>query len=155
MDIVSITLKIKTFNQTNKLLLWNVKLKNKRKMKKPINSVRVIIPANPKDMLELAQKVYDKHQTAGALSPLTSLNWTVQGPLIVDALNFHIEAEELRKQMEVLYEKRNLIFAPIDDLVKQSRDLLKAVYRNEPHKIGEFGFEVNNTPPPAKKDEQV
>jgi hypothetical protein len=155
MDITLNILKIKHFNRTIKLLLWNVKLKNKRKMKKPINSVRVIIPANPKDLLELGQKVYDKHLDAAAQSPLTSLSWNVQGPLIADALSFHVEAEELRKQMEILYEKRNLILNPVDDLVKQSRDLLKAIYRNEPHKIGEFGFEVNNTPPPAKKDDQV
>lgn len=124
-------------------------------MKKPINSVRVVIPANPKEKLELAQQVYNKHQAAGTQSPLSSLNWNVQGPFIVDALKYHNDAEELRKQMEVLYEKRNQILAPVDDLIKQSRDLLKAIYRNEPHKMGDFGFEINTTPAAAKKDAQA
>ncbi len=124
-------------------------------MKKPINSVRVVIPTNPKEKLELAKKISDKNTALAAQSPLATLKWDAIGPKIPDALQFHSQAEALRLQMEALYEKRDLILDEVDDLVKQSRDLLKAIYRNEPHRMGEFGFEVNNTPPPAKKDGQA
>ena len=121
-------------------------------MKKAINSVRVVLPENPKEMLDLAAVIYEKHLAAGAQSSLTSLNWADLGPKITDAIKFHNEAEELRKQMEKLYEQRNQILEPEDDLVKQSRDLLKVVYRSEPRKMGDYGFVVNDTPAAGKTD---
>lgn len=121
-------------------------------MKKAINKVRIVIPKNPKEMLELAAKIYAKNEAVGAQSPLTSLDWADLGPKIQEALEFHNEAEELKKQMEKLYEQRNKILLPVDDLVKQSRDLLKAIYRSEPRKIGDYGFEVNDTPAAGKSD---
>ena len=121
-------------------------------MKKAINSVRVVLPENPKEMLDLAAVIYEKHLAAGAQSSLSSLNWADLGPKITDAIKFHNEAEELRKQMEKLYEQRNQILEPIDDLVKQSRDLLKVVYRSEPRKMGDYGFVVNDTPATGKTD---
>jgi hypothetical protein len=121
-------------------------------MKKAINSVRVVLPENPKEMLDLAAVIYEKHQAAGAQSSLSSLNWADLGPKITEAITFHKEAEELRKQMEKLYEQRNQILEPIDDLVRQSRDLLKVVYRSEPRKIGDYGFVVDNTPATGKTD---
>ena len=115
-------------------------------------TVRVVLPENPKEMLDLAAVIYEKHQAAGAQSPLAGLSWNDLGPKITDAIKFHNEAEELRKQMEKSYEQRNLILAPIDDLVKQSRDLLKAIYRSEPRKMGDYGFVVNDTPAAGKTD---
>lgn len=124
-------------------------------MKKAINKVRIVIPKNPKEMLELAAKIYAKNEAVGAQSPLTSLDWADLGPKIQDALVFHNEAEELKKQMEKLYEQRNKILLPVDDLVKQSRDLLKAIYRKEPRKISDYGFEVNDTPQSSKNEKHA
>jgi hypothetical protein len=124
--------------------------------KEPINNVRIVIPINISDKLDLAKKVNEKTEALGASSPLASLDWATQGPNIAIALEVHNEAEDLRRKMEKLYEQRDTLLYPIDDLLKQSRDLLKAVYRKEPFKIGDFGYNVNSTPPKNnnKKDEE-
>jgi hypothetical protein len=119
--------------------------------KEPINNVRIEIPINISDKLDLAKKVNEKTLALGTLSPLASLDWITQGPNIAIAIEVHNEAEDLRRKMEKLYEQRDILLYPIDDLLKQSRDLLKAVYRKEPFKIGDFGYNVNSTPPKSNK----
>ncbi len=113
--------------------------------KKPINAVNIVIPKSPKEILDLADLVNKKHVDLGVDSPLNPLTWDVQAPNIPLARKFHDQAEDLKRQAEEMYEQRDLLLGPIDDLVKQSRDLLKSVYRNEPRKIGEFGYTVNDT----------
>ena len=113
--------------------------------KKEINQVRVIIPNNPKEKLDLAARVFSKHSSLGPTSPLSPLDWSVHGPNINNALVLNDKAEDLKRQMEQAYEQRDLLLEPIDDLLKQSRDMLKSVYRKEPRKIGEFGYTVNSS----------
>ena len=124
-------------------------------MKKQINAIRVVIPVNAREKLELAQRIADKHNDLGAQSPLAALSWATQAPQIADALKLHKDAEEHRRKMEELYKKRDAIMEPIDDLIRQSRDMLKAVYRSEPFKMGEFGFNINSTATSAKKEATV
>ena len=114
--------------------------------KKEINKIRVIIPKNVREMLVLAGLINAKNTALGADSPLKILTWDVIGPTVPTALTLHNEAEALMRQAEEKFEQRDLLLAPIDDLVKQSRDTLKGVYRKEPRKLGEFGFTVNDTP---------
>ncbi len=111
-------------------------------------SIRVKIPTNVGVKLVLAKRIYDKHQLDGTDSPLKTLkdyNWDEIGPNIIEALASHNEAETLRKQWEKAYEKRDNLMGDIDNVVKASRDLLKAVNKKNPHELGEWGFDVNNT----------
>ncbi len=115
----------------------------------PKKSIRVKMPTNVGVKLVLAKKIYDKHQLDGANSPLTTLkdyNWDEIGPNIVEALTFHEEAEDLRKLWEKAYEKRDLLMGDIDNVVKVSRDLLKAVNKKNPRELGGWGFDVSDTP---------
>jgi len=114
--------------------------------KKEINKIRVVIPTNVREMLVLAGLIDAKNTALGVDSPLKPLTWDVIGPTIPTALHLHDEAEALMRQAEEKFEQRDLLLAPIDDLVKQSRDTLKGVYRKEPRKLGDFGFTVNDTP---------
>jgi hypothetical protein len=114
--------------------------------KKPINQIRVLIPRNPEEKIELAELVFKKDSDLGNASPLAALGWDVQGPNISIAKEKHDKAEELKRQAEILYEERDNLLAPIDDLLKQSRDQLKVTYRSDPRKIGDFGFTVDDTP---------
>ena len=34
---------------------------------------------------------------------------------------------------------------PIDVVLKQSRDVLSGIYRSDPRKMGDFGFEVDDS----------
>lgn len=117
--------------------------------KKLINQIKVIIPGNAKEKLDLASKVDAKNTEMGVDSPLKSLTWDVQGPKIAVALSYHEKGEAFLRQAEEMFEQRDIVIGPIDDLLRQSRDQLKVTYRNEPRKIGEFGYVVNDTP--AKK----
>ncbi|GAB4340698.1 MAG: hypothetical protein OHK0038_20250 [Flammeovirgaceae bacterium] len=114
---------------------------------------RVEIPVNTEELLRLAQIIYEKHQTLGNASPLSALDWDKLGTKINETLMLHLEAEELKRKSELKYRERDALLKPIDALVKQTRDLLKALYRSEPKKLGEFGFNVDDTPKIKKMTE--
>lgn len=114
---------------------------------------RITISRNVQEVLELAEMIYRKHQELGKNSPLNTLDWTTQGPKVATALAAHRRAEELKRQAERAYEERDAMLKSIDEIVKQTRDVLKGVYRNEPKKLGEFGFDVINSVRPKKETE--
>ena len=106
---------------------------------------RVDIPTSPKDLLDLASEVYQKHTDLGTESPLNALvshKWSDNGPKVAEAAVLHKQAEELKRQSEEATSKRNLLLADIDSSVKASRDLLQGVYRETPRTLSQFGFNV-------------
>ena len=111
-------------------------------------SGRISIPTNPPEMLLLASKVYQKHQADGELSPLMNLDgidWTVVGPTIERALDLHNQAEILKGQMEQAYRERDLFLPVIDGAVKASRTLLKALNQQNPKRLADWGFQVDDS----------
>jgi hypothetical protein len=112
---------------------------------------KVSISRNVEELLDLAGTINQKHELLGKASPLSALDWKTQGSKVVEALAAHKRAEELKRLMEQAYEQRDALLKPIDEIVKQSRDVLKGVYRNEPRKMGEFGFDVIINSTPKKK----
>lgn len=104
--------------------------------------VRVKISRNTEEVLNLAELVGKKHEELGKDSPLQPLNWNNQLDNVRKAIEYHKQAKEYLRMAEQAHEQRDLLVVPIDDLLRQSRDLLKALYRNEPKRLGEFGFEV-------------
>jgi cell division protein ZapA (FtsZ GTPase activity inhibitor) len=115
--------------------------------------VRVKISTNPEELLKLAELVAKKHRELGSKSPLTALDWDIQADNVGKALELHRQAKEYERLAEQAHEQRNALVTPLDDLLKQTRDLLKALYRAEPRKLGEFGFEVDDTPRKKKTTE--
>lgn len=108
--------------------------------------VRVKIDPNAENLLNLANLIAQKHKELGNNSPLQQLDWDIQAQNVIKALDLHKQAKEYQRLAEQAHEQRNALLVPIDELVKQSRDLLKALYRNEPKKLGEFGFDVDDSP---------
>ena len=111
------------------------------------SNFRVVIPASPSELIDLANKVYKKHQDLGAASPLGSLQsnkWETNGPKIAEALLLHNQAEELKRQSENLNKQRDLLLVDVKESVKASRDVLLGIYRENPRELGEWGFEVNS-----------
>ncbi len=116
-------------------------------------SVRVDIPKNVEELLTLGEKIYQKHVADGNSSPLTTLqdyDWSVIGPNLVAALAKHDEAEGYEKKMKEAYETRNKLMGDIAGIVKATRDLLKGVNSKSPQKLGEWGYDVFDTPAPKK-----
>ena len=115
---------------------------------------RVVLSGNPVHSLDLAQLVYDKHQSDGAASLLLSLeehDWAITGPKIAPCLAKHKEAEALSKAAEEAYRVRDAMLTEINAIVKDSKTLLKGKYVNNPKKLGEWGFVVDDTPKAKKK----
>jgi hypothetical protein len=111
--------------------------------------MRVAIPKNSKDILLLAEKIYQKHIADGANSVLGLLNdhsWAIEGPKISIALDNHNLAEIKSKNSEKAYKERDLTTDNLIAIIKASRDLLTGLNRNNMKRLGDWGFEVNDTP---------
>lgn len=115
---------------------------------------RISISRNIGQMIELATKVYAKHVDDGESSQLRVLEgdpWSTVGPTLQQALDKHNEAETLKGQMEAAYRERDLFIPAIDNALKDSRNLLKALNAKNPKRLAEWGFEVDDTAPAGKK----
>lgn len=116
---------------------------------------RITIPASAKPLIDLATLVYQKHQSDADKSPLKAMQtntWETNGPKISEALQLHVQAEELRKQAENLNKKRDLLLNVVKESVKGSRDILMGIYRENPKELGNWGYEVNASVSKSKKD---
>jgi hypothetical protein len=55
--------------------------------------------------------------------------------------------------LEILVQRRKTLIEKTDglgDFARQARDILSGVYRNEMKKLGDYGFEVNDSPKARK-----
>lgn len=115
---------------------------------------RVVIPKNAEEKLDLAGKIFKKHTAMTTTSPLNALQthtWAVNGPQVATALTLHQQAEDLKRQAEQAYRKRDLLMEEITESILASRDLLLGVYRDNPKALGDWGFEVDDSGAVAKK----
>ena len=118
---------------------------------------RVDIPQNPVEELHLAGRIYAKHLSDGNVSLLKALQsngWDVNGPEIENALALNSEAEDLQRQANLAYAKRNLLLDKIDPSVKATRDLLLGVFRDNPKELSQWGFDVSDSPRAAAKKKE-
>lgn len=112
-------------------------------------SGRIELPKNPKELLNLAQQIVKKHQTDGAassLNVLTDIKWEELGPVIDKTLENHLQAEEAKRKAEDLYRERDKHLTEISKIIRSTAALLKALHRENPKKLGEWGFEINDSP---------
>lgn len=118
---------------------------------------KVALEKNAEKMINLAHSVYKKHTTEGENSPLKAL-------LSFDAEKFnalnmeieakHNEAEDLKKRSEQCYRERDNMLEPMEEQLRQIKNLLKAVYSKNTRELGLWGFDVTDSSkgkPPAKQ----
>ncbi len=109
---------------------------------------RVVSPRNVEGVLKLAGKIYSRHQADGPESPLHHLedfNWAQIGPDVARAQQLHDLAESLKAQMEAAYRDRDALMKGIAGVTSSSRGLLKARFSKTPKRLGDWGFEVDDT----------
>jgi hypothetical protein len=126
----------------------------KKEVFMPNSNYRVSIPKNAEELLDLAGNVLKKHTELAGASPLNSMvshSWVDNGPKVAISLDLHKRAEELTRQAEEAYRQRDLLLGDVKESVLASRDLLLGVYRETPKKLGEFGFEVDDSTRAAAK----
>ena len=110
---------------------------------------RVIVYGTPLESLNLAADVYAKHLADGNTSLLDSLDqysWSVTGPKIENCLKKHKEAQKMARKTELLFKERQVMLDEINEVVRVSKLLLKAKYIKTPKKLGDWGFEVSDSP---------
>lgn len=107
---------------------------------------RVEIPKRPLELIDLAEKVYAKHQSDADNSALKPLPWTEVSVTLSQAEELHIKAEKLKREMDQVYEERDKLLKPIEEIVKSSRDILIGVHKKQPKKLGEWGYIVIESP---------
>ncbi len=116
-------------------------------------SGRIKLPISAKDILDLAQKIYQKHMNDGPASPLHNMEgnpWDTLGPEIMYAQAKHDEAEGYRRKMEEAYRERDKYMPRYSDLVRSTAALLKALFRTNPKRLGEWSFDVDDSMPVKK-----
>ncbi len=116
-------------------------------------SGRITLPKGPKEALELAAKIYQKHQADGAtseLKQLVDLDWNTIGPTIAKGQTYHTEAERLKGLMEEQYRLRDAVVGPIIAANSDTASYLKGKYKKTPKALTAWGFGVDDTPQ-AKK----
>ena len=110
---------------------------------------RVILSTNPKDNLDAAKSIYDKHLALGTASPLNILqdvDWTITGAKIAPTLNEHAQAEFHKGESEKHYVNRDKEMPEIVNAVKKSIALLKASFGDNPKKLTDWGINVDDSP---------
>lgn len=110
---------------------------------------RVVLTKNPKENLDLAQVIYNKHLELGADSPLKLLDdvdWSVTGPKVATTLEHHAQAEHYKLESEKSYAERDKTLPEVVDALKQSIALLKASYGKNPKKLADWGVNIDDSP---------
>lgn len=111
-------------------------------------TVRVDIPTNPDDLLQLLEKVIAKNAADGAASPLKSLNMATFEAKTQVALAANSEMQRLYELAKIETGKRDNAFGSIQTadtalyILGQIRDLLLVIYKNNPRELGQWGFGV-------------
>ena len=109
---------------------------------------------SPAEILDVSASVYTKHLADGESSHLNALvdyDWAIVGPTITAAKAKHALAERLKGEMEAAYRERDLLIPAIDEILKASKNLLKAINRKNPKRLAEWGFSVDDTPKSTSK----
>lgn len=120
-------------------------------------SGRVVFSRSPKTNLELARAIFSKHISMGGNSPLMQLQGVeiaLTSSKIEPAIALHDAAENYKRQMEEAYRQRDVYLEEIMSLTRKSVKVLKAVYSDNPKKMGEWGINIDDTKQSQKKEKE-
>jgi len=106
---------------------------------------RIIIPEEFLEKEKLVQDIKDKHTAMGVASPLTQFDVAGAVTKTTNARTAHNSAEEAAKQSEDFYEKRDNLIEPVIKEVRRWAQLMKQIYKDNPHELGNWGFVVDDS----------
>ena len=123
--------------------------------------MRVNIPKNPGQVIQLSQAIGVKHGTDGVDSPLKGLDMPDMANKTDTADQENQNAARLYREGELATQNRdnalgteNPVKGSVAYYVRAARDVLLGIYKGNEQKLGEWGFEVDygprsgGTPPP-------
>lgn len=112
--------------------------------------MRTPIPEDPRKLSSLGEAALAKHDADGAASIITVLVKDEVKVSVANLKEFTARAEELRRQSEEMTERRNLEAKKVEQFLRSVRDVVNASFPDQPKKLTEYGFEVNEVASKAK-----
>ena len=113
---------------------------------------RVVIPKNPDDLIALAKSIVAKNTADGASSPLASLNTADLTTKTTTADTQNQASAKLYRDAETATQNRdNALGADrstpgtVNYYVAAARDMLLGLYKGNEQKLGDWGFEVDQS----------
>ena len=117
---------------------------------------RIIIPRNKAAAIKLAQTILAKHKADGASSPLAALNIAdlTDKTAIADAQNqlsakLYRDAETATQNCDNALGTDYTTPGRVNYYLASVRDLLAGIYKSNEQKLGDWGFDVDQTVLPA------
>ncbi len=119
-------------------------------------NVRVVIPRNADELIQLSESIVAKHNVDPLTSPLAGLDMAAFEALVTNASAKSAEMKQLRMDAETATEDRDTLLGHRKDqnsntagtvlnFVVRSREILLGVYKGNEQHLGDFGFEVNQS----------
>jgi hypothetical protein len=122
---------------------------------------RINVPTSADPMISLAKKIKDKHIADGAASPLAALDMADFMVKTKTADDQNELAAKLYRDAEAATQARDLALglksgAPgtVAQYIRSVRDVLAGIYEGNEKKLGDWGFEVDDSPMAAKKTDK-
>jgi hypothetical protein len=66
----------------------------------------------------------------------------------------HTAAEDFKRKMEETYRERDISLPNIESAVRAASALLKGVYAKNPKRLGDWGFNVDDTKQKGKEEDK-
>ena len=117
---------------------------------------RIIIPKNKAAAIKLAQAILAKHQADGAASPLAALNIADMTGKTTTADTQNQLAAKLYRDAETATQNCDLALGAdyttpgrVNYYLAAARDILGGIYKGNEQKLGDWGFEVDQSTVPA------
>jgi hypothetical protein len=128
----------------------------RKKKKMSRKNVRVVIPRNADELIELSESIVAKHNEDPVNSPLAGLDMAAFEALVTAAVAKSAEVKQLRMDAETATEDRDTLLGhrkdqntntpgTIVNFVVRCRDTLFGIYKGQEQHLGDFGFEVNQS----------
>lgn len=120
---------------------------------------RIDIPTSADRLIKLAQCIAAEDARLGKeTSPLSQMGWAAasdKGGLLSETMRLHADAERYARLAEEAYQKRKRSLNQLGKLVRRSRDVLKGVHGETLKKLVNYGFQVDDSPRPKRKNQAV
>ncbi len=114
--------------------------------------MRINIPKNPEQVIQLAQRVLAKHTADGTVSPLSGLDMADMTAKTAAADTQNQSAAKLRRDAEAATQNRDLALGTdnaargtVAHYVRSVRDMLLGLHKGNEQRLGDWGFEVDTS----------
>ena len=122
---------------------------------------RINVPTSTDPLIGLAQKIGTKHTADGATSPLGALDmadFAAKTKIADDqnklAAQLYRDAEKATQTRDLALGSKNAGPGTVAQYVRSARDVLAGIHKSNEKKLGDWGFEVDDSPAPAKKTDK-